>query len=56
MKKLLTVLAIVGMAFSAQAQASLADRINENQTDRHHSLIESTKTKPIGCWELGRLT
>ena len=33
MKKLLTVLAIVGMAFSAQAQASLADRINENQTD-----------------------
>jgi len=33
MKKLLAVLAIVGMAFSAQAQTSLADRINENQTD-----------------------
>ena len=33
MKKLLTVLAIVGMAFSAQAQASLADQISENQTD-----------------------
>jgi len=33
MKKLLTLLAIVGMTFSAQAQVSLADRIAEAGTD-----------------------
>ena len=33
MKKLLTISAIVGMTFSAQAQVSLADRIAEAGTD-----------------------
>lgn len=33
MKKLLTIFAILGLACTHQAQASLADQINENQTD-----------------------
>ena len=33
MKKLLTLIAIMGLACTQQAQASLADQINENQTD-----------------------
>jgi len=33
MKKLLTLFATIGLAFFPQAQASLADRINENQTE-----------------------
>ncbi len=32
MKKLLTIFAILGLACTHQAQASLADQINENQT------------------------
>ena len=33
MKKLLPLFATIGLAFSPQAHASLADRINENQTE-----------------------